>query len=179
MKHALIVSFVMFLAPLTHAKYFQNIIQDPTHPQLSLGETFTPRFKPNGLCTEAAVVYHVADPNETLIPKALLDLGVKPESWAFNIGVGGDHGTFFVPMGLSINLTPSVLGPVLSPMKASSNSTLNFIANVVDSPSGGVAFGPAWTAYPIVDGTVLPLNRWRFPPGWFVGGLWRFGAPLK
>lgn len=179
MKRSMVFIVAMFMSHRVHAKYLQNIFQDPTHPQVSVGETFTPKFKPSGLCTEAAVVYHQADPNETIIPKVLLDIGVKPESWALNIGVGGDRGNYFVPFGASMNLTPSVLGPLLLPMKASSNKSLNLVANLIDSPNGGVAFGPSWTAYPLVNGTVLPLNRWRFPPGWFVGGLWRFGGVAK
>lgn len=154
--------------------YLETIFTDPAHPQLSAGVTFNSKFTFTGGVTMVAPVYHRGDPDNSLIPKKLQDMGLKPISWGLNIGVGGAEGNFVVPFGFSANLTPTVLGPALKAMRASGNSTAQGIASIIDSPAGGVAFGPAWTAYPMRDGVVRPLNEWSFPPGWFVGGLWKF-----
>lgn len=158
-------------------KYIKTLLDDPLHPPLSAGVTFDARMKLNGGATMAAVVYHPADPENSLVPQRLLDLGVRPIGWAVNLGLGGTPEEFVVPFGASANLTPTVLGPGLDLMKKSSSAVLKTVATAIDGPSGGIAFGPQWTTKLMRGGVILPLNEWRFPPGWFVGGLWKFGGP--
>lgn len=122
-----------------------------------------------------SLVYHKADVEYTLIPQSLLDLGIKPISWsALNLGVGGANGSFVVPLGPSINLTPSVLGPLTQALEHSGNPYLNGLGNFIDGPRGGISFGPIWAAHPMIEGTIQPFNKWRFVPGWFAGGMWKF-----
>lgn len=158
------------------AAYLKTIFQDPTHPQVSAGLSFNSKLELDGGGTAVALVYHGADAADTLVPQALLDLGIRPISWAIQAGVGGDRQNVTVPFGASVNLTPTVLGPALDALRRSFSPKLQTLSKILDSPAGGVAFGPQWTAKPVRDGRLLPLSSWRFPPGWFVGGLWKFGA---
>jgi hypothetical protein len=125
--------------------------------------------------SELALVYHVGDLNETIIPQCLLDLGVKPVSYGLNAGVGGSSGNFYIPLGPFVNLTPTILGPLLQVMDNSGNMTLVGLGKILSSDKGGVAFGPTWTAYPVVGGTIMPFNSWRWAPGYFCGALYKFG----
>jgi len=154
--------------------YLDSIFQNPTHPQVSVGATFSSQFKANGAATALAVVYHPADPKTSLIPDTIQALGVAPVSWAINLGGGGNSGSYFVPMGFTANLTPTVLGPGLKLLNDSGNPILKGIASVISSQNGGVAFGPQWTAYPIVDGVFVPFNKYRMAPGYFCGAAYRF-----
>jgi hypothetical protein len=178
MKILLTLLLAMSLRPATatefNGPYVDSVFHHPSAVPYSAGATFTSRFVANGAATMAGAVWHKADPRNTLMPQKLMDLGIEPVGWAVNVGLGGNAGDYFVPVGLSANLLPSALGPGLKLLRQSGNKTLQGIATVISSPSGGVAFGPAWTAYPMVNGTVLPLNRWRFPPGWFCGATYAF-----
>jgi hypothetical protein len=160
------------LAVPSRAAYIGTIFQNPGDLHLSAGATFNSRFTFNGGNTQVALAYHDADPKDSLLPQRLLDLGVEPISYALSAGLGGTTGNFVVPFGLSANLTPTLLGPGLKALQSSGNKTAQGIASIISSPAGGVAFGPNWTARGMRDGTILPFNQWRFPPGWFVGALW-------
>ena len=170
----LIVALTCFCSKVQAAPYLDSIFQNPTHPQVSVGATFSSQFSANGAATMLAVIYHAADPNNSLIPKSVQALGMQPVSWAVNVGVGGNAGNYFIPVGVSVNLTPTVLGPALKLMNNSGNKTLQGVSSLISSSNGGVAFGPQWTAYPLVNGDMLPLNHWRFPPGWYCGATFRF-----
>jgi hypothetical protein len=172
-RFAALLLLALVAAP-ARAAYIKTILQDPTHPRVSAGLSFNSKLELDGGGTAVALVYHEADREDSLIPNALLDLGIRPVSWAIQGGVGGDTKNVIIPFGASANLTPTVLGPALDLMRRSSSPTAQTLAKILDSPAGGVAFGPQWTAKPVRDGVILPLNSWRFPPGWFVGGLWRF-----
>ena len=166
--------FATFFCGSVKAAYLDSIFQHPTSPQISGGALLNSGMTPTGGATELALVYHSANVSNTLMPQVLLDLGVRPMSWAINIGLGGNAGNAMVPLGASVNLVPSALGPVLDLMSASSNLTVQQISRVIASESGGCAFGPTWTAYPVVNGGWKPMNAWRFPPGWFLGASYKF-----
>lgn len=178
-RRSVIVSLILFalIAAPARAGYLKTILQNPAHPHMSAGLSFNSKLDLDGGGTALALVYHDANPDDSLIPQALLDLGVRPISWAIQAGVGGDRQNFTVPFGVSANLTPTVLGPAIDAMRRSDSPMARNLAKVLDSPAGGVAFGPQWTAKPVRDGVILPINVWRFPPGYFVGGLWKLGGP--
>ncbi len=159
------------------AAYFKTIVSDINHPQMSAGATFNSRFSPIGGIINYSIIYHPADADDSLIPGFLLRSGVRPISWSLlDVGVGGASGNFIAPVGASINLTPTVLGPLVDYLGKSESSIARGIGNIISGPNGGVAFGPKWVAYPVVDSVVVPVTQWRFPPGWFVGGMWTFGT---
>lgn len=175
MKRIILPLLLLLLAPRVlsasefNGPYIDSIFMHPASVPYSAGATFSSSFKANGGATMAGIAWHKADPHNTLMPQRLLDLGVKPVGWALNIGLGGNSGDYFVPMGLSANIMPTALGPGLKLMDESGNAVLRGISGLLSSKNGGVSFGPQWTAHPVENGTILPLNRWRFPPGWFLG----------
>lgn len=172
MKNLLVVAFLA-LAGSANAAYLQNILQDPKHPQISANGLFTMKGAGDGGSLSAAVIFHKADPNDTIIPQRLLDLGVKPVSWApLAIGGGGNRDHAFGTIGASANFAPTLLGPLAQALDASGKS---FLSKLLVSPDdSGLNLGLCWKADAVRDGTILPLNRWAFAPRFTVGGVWRF-----
>ena len=72
-----LLSAILLTAVLTsqvHANpYFSTILKDPTHPKLSAQVLYTPSFVFDGGVTDVAIVYHKADPDNTLWPQSFLD----------------------------------------------------------------------------------------------------------
>lgn len=173
MKRALAVICLMTLAASSRAAYLQTIFQDPKHPQVGADALFTMKGASDGGSASVAVVYHPASMTDTLIPQRLLDLGVKPISWApVEVGGGGNRDHAFGTLGASANFAPTLLGPLAQLLDASGRST---VSKLILSPDGsGLKLGLCWKASAIQDGTILPVNRWVFSPRISVGGLWKF-----
>lgn len=173
MKRALAVICLMTLAASSRAAYLQTIVQDPKHPQVGVDALYTLKGASDGGTVSVAVVYHKGDPSDTLIPKPLLDLGVKPVSWSpLELGGGGNRDHAFGTIGVSANFAPTLLGPLAQALDASGKSA---ISRLITSPDGsGLKLGFCWKASAIQDGTLMPLNRWAFAPRLTVGGVWKF-----
>ncbi len=178
MKKLLMLAALMAVANFAGAAYFTTIFQDQNYknPQISAGATFNSRFQLNGGNSQVALVYHGADIHDTLLPQFLLDAGVQPISWSLlNAGAGVSNGSLSLPFGPSVNLVGTVLGPLLQFAKSSSSKVAQGAASMVQSPSGGITAGPVWTlSHLYANGTVFPVDSWTAPPGWFIGGLWKF-----
>lgn len=156
--------------------YFETIFRDPSHPKIGAGVLYTPSFEFDGGVTDVALVYHKADPDDTLWPQKLLDLGMPPVSWTLlEVGGGGNRESAFIHGGTSINLAPTVLGPLTAAL-GRAGGTAAKIGAILIAPDGhaGVRFGVGWKANVIRNGGFERLNQLRFPPRYGVGYVYQF-----
>jgi hypothetical protein len=177
-KTLAILALVVVSAVPSHAAYFEFIWQDPAHPQISGGSLFTPKMEYDGIGTDVAMMFHAADPNDTIIPQKLQDLGIKPISWcALCVGGGGNSKTGFATISASINVAPTLLGPVAKAVRQSKSPAAQIAADLIASGDGqsGLKIGVAWKSDVIVNGTVQPFDKWHFSPRFVFGETWRFG----
>jgi hypothetical protein len=171
-----ILALLALLASQSQAAYFDSFFAHPSHPQVGARVLFDTKVVARGAMTDLALFYHRANDQDSIIPQSWRDAGIKPISWSLlDLGIGKQSGEFILAAGPSMNLSPAILGPICSRLKASENATLRALGNVLDSSNGkGIAFGPKWYATPIRDTTVLPLNQWDFRPGFTLGATWAF-----
>ena len=179
MRKLIVAAFLFALAAPSSAAYFQEYFQDNAHlahPQVSAGADWTMKGNPDGGVTKIALVYHAADPNDSIIPKAWQNV-IPPDSWCalcagFQVG---NHQTYSLKFGPSVNLEPQVLGWAVPLLQQSSNPVANAAANLIGgSPKGGLAFGVDWGAKVVQGGTIEPFNKWGFSPDFYAGALYRF-----
>ncbi len=120
--------------------------------------------------TNVAVVYHEADPNNTLIPESL-QAYVPPESWTLlNVGYGGG----IAGLGSSVNLAATAQGYLSRGLLASSNLKAQVIGAAVKPSTSGLSInaGPQLFATIIRSSVILPFNQWKGIPGWFIGAAY-------
>lgn len=156
--------------------YFETILKDPAHPKVGVGVLYTPSFEFDGGVTDVALIFHRADPTDTLWPQQLLDLGFPPISWTLlEVGGGGNRETAFIHAGASVNLAPTVLGPLVKGLERAGGVPAK-IGQLLVLPdgSGGVRFGVGWKVNAVRNGGVAPLNEWRAPPRYGVGYVYQF-----
>ena len=160
--------------------YFKGIWENQNYksPIVSEGTLLTMKGAYDGETGQVAIAWHQADPNDTLIPQSLQNIGIKPFSWTLlNCGGGYGNGTGLLTCGSSINVAPTLLGPIAQPLKASSNALAHaagvFIAG---TPSGtGLALGYVWNMIPVQNATIMPLDRWGSHLDAFLGASYAFG----
>lgn len=156
--------------------YFETILKDPAHPKVGVGVLYTPAFIFDGGVTDVALIFHRANPDDTLWPQQLLDLGMVPVSWTLlEVGGGGNRETAFIHAGASVNLAPTVLTPLTKAL-ARVGGVPAKIGAILVAPDGsaGVRFGVGWKANAVQNGGLAPLNAWRFPPRYGVGYVYQF-----
>lgn len=155
--------------------YFETILKDPAHPRIGAGVLYTPAFEFDGAVTDVALVFHRANPDDTLWPKQLLDIGFPPISWTLlELGGGGNRESGFVHGGASVNLAPTVLGPLTKALEHA-GGRYAAIGRLLEAPNGsGIRFGVGWKANVIRDGGIAPLNTMTLPPRYSVGYLFQF-----
>jgi len=147
------------------------------HPVVSAGANITMKGAYDGVTTQTAIIWHRGDVNNTLLPDALLNVGVKPVSWTLlSCGAGYGKGTGMLTCGSSVNVAPTLLGPLAQILKATSNPAAiaagTFIAG---TPSGtGLALGYTWHMEPVQGGTVMPFDRWGSHLDAFIGAVYGF-----
>ena len=156
-------------------QYFQEVWanQNYLHPITSTLALETFKGASDGACADVSLIWHHGDPKNTLLPQWLLNAGVQPISWGW-VGGGGYSTTNHsatVNSGIMVNLAPSVLGPIATPLSTSSNAVLSAIGNaILGVPKGmSVALGPVWYAEPVSNGTLLPVNHWGSHADWGLG----------
>ncbi len=155
--------------------YFETILKDPGHPKIGFGVLYTPAFLFDGAVTDVATIFHRGDPNDSLWPQQLLDLGFPPISWTLlELGGGGNRETGFVHGGASVNLAPTVLGPLTKALERAGGNAAK-LGSLLEAPDGsGVRFGVGWKANVVRDGGLAPLNEMRFPPRYGIGYVYQF-----
>lgn len=143
------------------------------HPQTSLGAILSSRGAvQNPAFTNLSVVYHAADPKNSLIPEAY-QAYLPAESWSLlNLGYGGGE----AGLGSSINLAATVQGYAAEAFQASSKPGLQAFGAAIKPGASPLAInaGPEWSSTVIRNSTFLPINQWRLVPGWFVGAAYKF-----
>lgn len=159
----------------TAGQYIQTIFRDPTHPKLSVSALWTMKLNPDGAVTDAAIVYHVGDKNDTLWPQTLIDHGVPPISYTLmEAGGGGNTHSGFVHFGPSINVAPTVLGPVVALLNKAGGNYATIGGLLVDPDGSGLKIGIGWKGTVIDNGAMVPLNQIRFPPRYTTGYTYKF-----
>ena len=145
--------------------YFTGIWENGNylHPLVSATTLLTTKGAYDGESTQVALVWHKADPLNSLIPQALQNVGVAPFSWALlSCGAGYGNGTAKLTCGSAVNFAPTLLGPVAQLLGQSSNALAQAASVAIKgTPDGtGLSLGYVWSAAPVADGAVQPLNHW-------------------
>ena len=173
---AIVGWLMLLLCRPAKAAYFETIFSDPLHPRISATLLYTPQFKPDGGVANVAIIHHRASSQDTIIPKMLLNLGMQPVSWTLlELGGGGNREKGFGTIGTSVDLAPTLLGPLASwLLKVGGKGAA--VSQLLVSPdgTGGVKLSIAWKADALEHGTIMPLNHWRFPPRYGVGYCYQF-----
>lgn len=175
MKRTTIAALLLLGPRFAFARYFDTILSDPMHPAISATALFTSRLKADGGEAAVATVYHKGDPNDTFLPKAVLDLGVDPISWTLlELGGGANTQTAFGTVGTSVNVSPAVLGPLASYLRSKGGNYATAGDLIVAKDGSGVKLGAGWKATVIDNGAFLRFNQLRFPPRYGVGYCYKF-----
>lgn len=163
------------LAAPSRAAYFKTFLQDPAHPKVSASALYTSRGAFDGAESDLAVIFHKADPAETLLPQALLDLGVKPVSWTLlEAGAGGNTRTGFLSAGPGLYVGPTLLGPLAQALDAAGGNYAVFGRLLVAPDGSGVRLGLHWKANAVENGGLARFNELRFAPRYVVGYGFQF-----
>lgn len=157
--------------------YFRTLASNPAHPYVSLGSNFTTRGEYDGMTSQVALIWHKGDPANTLIPDFALNAGLKPFSWTLAAcGAGYGNGTGVLTCGSSINVAPTLFGPLAQVLKATGNPVAKAIATfMAGAPNGsGLALGYTWHMEPVADGALKPFSQWGSHVDAFIGAGYEF-----
>lgn len=165
------------LAPKLNGAYFKTLLSNPSHPYVSLGSNFTTKGEFDGMTSQVALIWHKGDPTNTLIPDFALNAGIKPFSWTLvACGAGYGNGSGVLTCGSSINVAPTLFGPLAQALKLTSNPVANAVATfIAGAPNGsGLALGYTWHMEPVAQGALKPFNQWGSHVDAFVGAGYMF-----
>lgn len=155
--------------------YFNTIVKDPTHPKMSAELLYTPKIEFDGGVTDVALVYHKGDPTDTLWPQPLLDIGAPPFSWTlFEMGAGGNRDTGFIHTGASINVAPTLLGPLTEGLKSAGGTYAKIGTLLVAPDGGGVKLGIGWKTNIVRNGGFERFDHLSMPPRYGIGYTYQF-----
>lgn len=157
--------------------YFMTLASNPSHPYVSLGSNFTTKGEYDGMTSQVALIWHKGDPTNTLIPDFALNAGLKPFSWTLlACGAGYGNGTGVLTCGSSINVAPTLFGPLAQVLNATSNPVAKAIASfVAGAPNGsGLALGYTWHMEPVSGGALSPFSQWGSHVDAFIGAGYEF-----
>lgn len=171
----LLVGLVLALASAAHAfdgPYFKKIYgADGVNFNASFGAVVDESGRvQNAAFTSVALVYHDADPFNTLVPENLQKY-IPPEAWTLlSLGYGGG----LAGVGASVNLAATAQGYVSQWLLASGSTRLEALGAAVKpgASSLSVNAGPEWFSTVVRDSTILPFDQWKGRPGWFIGGAY-------
>lgn len=171
----LLIALLLGVTVPSHAQYFQTYFQNLAHPQMNAGVDYTMKGSYDGAVTKVALVYHSANPNDSIIPKSWQNV-IPPDSWCLLCaGISGNAGNYDLKFGPSVNLEPQVLGWAIPLLKQANNPTATVVANLLGAtPNGGLAFGIDWSAAGVQNGHVQPFDKWGYKPDLYTGILYKF-----
>lgn len=171
----LLAALIFACALPARAAYLKTFFQDPAHPKVSGSMLLTSRGDFDGGESDLALIFHKADPAETLMPQALLDLGIKPVSWTLlEGGAGGNTHTGFLSAGPGVYVAPTLLGPLTQALEAAGGNYA-VLGHLLVSPDGsGLRLGVHWKANVINNGGLTRFNDLRFPPRYVFGYGYQF-----
>lgn len=166
-----LAALLIFVPTLSFAQpYFNTLYSDPLHPKISATALFTSKADFDGTVGDVALVYHKANPEDSLWPRALLNAGFPPISWTlWEIGAGGDGHSSFVHTGASLDIAPTLLGPLVGLLHRAGDTASRFGDILANEDGSGLRIGLGWKGNVIENGDVLRFNRWRFAPRYGVG----------
>ncbi len=170
MRNLLLLVLLAAPAAAFDGPYFKKIYgKDGVNVNASLGAVIDENASvQNAAFTNIALIYHDADPANTIIPENL-QAYIPPESWTLlNLGYGGG----LAGLGASINLAATAQGYLSQGLLASSNSKLQAFGNYIKPGASpfSINVGPEWFSKIVDHSVILPFNQWKGRPGWFVGG---------
>lgn len=166
----MLLGVLLLIASSARAAYFIGPWgPNQTNVQASLGAVLDEKGAvQSGAFTNVAVVYHEADPADTIIPAALQPY-IPPESWTL---LSFGYGAGLAGLGANVNLATTAQGYASRALLASSKDNLQALGAALKPSGTGLAInaGPEWFATVVRNSTLLPLDQWKGRPGWFVGG---------
>ena len=176
MKYALLL---LVLAAPSHAfdgPYFKGIWENGNYktPYVSAGTNLTMKGNTDGQTVQTTLIWHPADPKNSLIPQSLQNVGVKSFSWSL-LNCGGNFnfssGSGSLVCGSSVNVAPTLLGPAAQLLEASSNAAASAVGTFIadDTNGNGLAIGYTWNMHPVNGGTIEPFDRWGTHLDAFIG----------
>jgi len=155
--------------------YFQTILKNLAHPKMSASLLYTSKGDFDGGVTDVALIYHKGDPTDTLWPQQLLDLGMPPVSWTLlEFGFGGNRQSAFVRPGISVDVAPTLLGPIKDALHGIGGIAGRFGSLLVAENGSGVKASVGWKADLIQNGSVQRFNDLRLPPRYGIGYTFAF-----
>ncbi len=163
-------------APSIASPYFRPL--DISHPQVSAGAIWsTSQLNQSVGVTDLAIITH-SPADGSIIPGSWRSV-MPPEDWVpLQLGAGGSFtGNAVINAGTSLNVAPQVAALVLRGVSASSSPWLVAVKSAFTGASKtGLSFaaGPTWYAAPVVNGTMLPVDKWQGRFGIFTGAAWKF-----
>ncbi len=170
------VALLTLAVPSFASPYFRPL--DIAHPQISAGAIWsTSQLNQSVGVTDIAIITH-SPSDGSIIPASLRSI-IAPEDWVpLQIGAGGSFtGNAVINAGTSLNLAPQVAALLLKGVSASSSPILGAVKNALSgNTASGLTFaaGPTWYAAPVVNGTMLPVDKWAGRFGIFTGAAWKF-----
>ena len=171
----LVLAILLVTAPAFAAPYFQTLLQDPANPKMSVSVIYTSKLVFDGAMTDVALVYHKADKANTLWPQKALDLGLEPLSWTLlELGFGGNRETAFFSAGVSVNVAPTLLGPIVKGLEAIGGKAATFGSLILDKDGNGIKLSLRWKADILKRGGLTNINDLSFPPRYGIGYTYQF-----
>lgn len=166
---------LLTLSVKSKAAYIETIFNDPKHPYLSASALYTPKFEFDGAQTSVAIAYHRADPKDSLWPQKWIDAGVPALSWQLlELGAGGDTHSGFVSAGASVDLGPTLLGP-LAGLLGSAGGSYATAGKLLVSPDGsGLKLGYGAKSVLIQNGGLVDWKDIRIVGRYEVGYVYKF-----
>ena len=156
--------------------YICSLFQDPRSLYLSAAALYTPKFDFDGALTDIATVYHKADPHDTLWPQSWINAGVPALSWQLlELGLGGDRKTAFVAAGASVDLAPTLLGPLARVLDNAGGNNAVASKLIVDPDGSGLKIGYGGKMLVIENGGLLDWKDLRIVGRWKLGYVYKFG----
>lgn len=172
----LIAGLLLAVAAIpARAAYLDTIVQDPTHPKMSASLLYTSKLDFDGGVTDVALVYHKADPKDSLWPQKLIDAGVPALSWTLlESGVGGNRQTAFLDFGPSVDVAPTLLSPLTNALSKAGGTYAKAALLIVSPDGNGVKLGFGWKGNVIQNGGLTRFDDLRFAPRFKVGYNYQF-----
>lgn len=175
MKAVLTIVLAILAVRVNAGGYLEAIVSDPSHPKMSASLQYTSKLDFDGGVTDVALVYHRADPHDSLWPQKWIDAGVPAISWTLlECGAGGNTKTAFGECGASVDLAQTLLSPLSSALKTAGGKYAAFGSLLVSPNGGGVKLGVGWKSNLIENGGFARFDDMRFPPRYKFGYTYLF-----
>ena len=173
---SLIAALLLAAAAIpARASYLDTIVSDYKHPKLSASMLYTPKLDFDGGVTDVALIYHKADPKDSLWPQKLIDAGVPALSWTLlESGVGGNRQTAFLDFGASVDVAPTLLSPLTNALAKAGGKAAVIGALIVSPDGNGVKIGISWKGNVVTNYGLTRFDELRFSPRFKIGYNYQF-----